>query len=108
MPSGAGAVARPYWCFVCVRLKKSIVYVDVDSRESVQATGYWMRLGISAPSRTALRNIVKQVVRDGFVQWNKSTLEPIKHNDAGDVVESSANLKVNGVWYTGGRAYFVD
>jgi hypothetical protein len=108
MPSDAGAVAKPYWCFVCVRLKRPIVYVDVDSRESVQATGYWMRLGISAPSRASLRNIVKQVVRDGFVQWTKSTLEPIKHNDADDVVESSANLKVNGVWYNGGRAYFVD
>ncbi len=108
MQSGSGAVAKPYWCFVCVRLKKPIVYVDVDSRESVQATGYWMRLGISAPSRASLRTIVKQVVRDGFVQWTKSTLEPIQHNDAGDVVESSENLKVNGVWYNGGRAYFVD
>ena len=108
MQSGSGAVAKPYWCFVCVRLKKPIIYVDVDSRESVQATGYWMRLGISAPSRASLRNLVKQVVHDGFVQWNKSTLEPIKHHDAEEVVESSANLKGNGVWYTGGRAYFVD
>jgi hypothetical protein len=108
MQSGSGAVAKPYWCFVCVRLKKPIVYVDVDSRESVQATGYWMRLGISAPSRASLRNIVKEVVRDGFVQWNKSTVERIKHHDADEVIKSSANLKVNGVWYTGGRAYFVD
>jgi hypothetical protein len=105
MQSGSGAVAKPYWCFVCVRLKKPIVYVDVDSRESVQATGYWMRLGISAPSRASLRHLVKQVVLDGFVQWNKSTLERIKHHEA---IEESANVKVNGVWYTGGRAYFVD
>lgn len=105
MQSGSGAVAKPYWCFVCVRLKKPIVYVDVDSRESVQATGYWMRLGISAPSRASLRHLVKQVVQDGFVQWNKSTLEQIKHHEA---VEESANMRVNGVWYTGGRAYFVD
>src|SRR5262245_30247635 len=107
MQSGSGA-AKPYWCFVCVRLKKPIVYVDVDSRESVQATGYWMRLGISAPSRASLRQLVKQVIRDGFVQWKKSTLEPIKHYDADEVAEESANLKANGVWYTGGRAYFVD
>ena len=106
MQSGSGAVAKPYWCFVCVRLKKPIVYVDVDSRESVEATGYWMRLGISAPSRASLRQFVKQVVQDGFVQWNKSTLEPIKHHD--DVEESAPNMKANGVWYTGGRAYFVD
>jgi hypothetical protein len=106
MQTGSGAVAKPYWCFVCVRLKKPIVYVDVDSRESVEATGYWMRLGISAPSRVALRNLVKEVVQDGIVQWNKSTLEPIKHHDAD--VAPHANVKVNGVWYTGGRAYFVD
>jgi hypothetical protein len=105
MQSGSGA-AKPYWCFVCVRLKKPIVYVDVDSRESVQATGYWMRLGISAPSRASLRHLLKEIIRDGFVQWKKSTLEPIKHYDP-DVVQD-ANLKVNGVWYTGGRAYFVD
>lgn len=106
MQTGSGAVAKPYWCFVCVRLKKPIVYVDVDSRESVQATGYWMRLGISAPSRASLRHLVKQVVQDGIVQWNKSTVERIKHHDAAS--EESANMKVNGVWYTGGRAYFVD
>jgi hypothetical protein len=106
MQTGSGTVAKPYWCFVCVRLKKPIVYVDVDSRESVEATGYWMRLGISAPSRASLRHLVKQVVQDGIVQWNKSTLELIKHHDAD--VTPDANLKVNGVWYTGGRAYFVD
>ena len=106
MQTGSEAVAKPYWCFVCVRLKKPIVYVDVDSRESVEATGYWMRLGISAPSRASLRNLVKQVVQDGIVQWNKSTLEQIKHHDPD--VTPDANMKVNGVWYTGGRAYFVD
>jgi hypothetical protein len=108
MQTGSGAVAKPYWCFVCVRLKKPIVYVDVDSRESVEATGYWMRLGISAPSRASLRHLVKQVVQDGIVQWNKSTVERIKHLDVGDVVDVSANMKLKGVWYTGGRAYFVD
>lgn len=106
MRSGLGA--KPYWCFVCVRLKKPIVYVDVDSRESVQATGYWMRLGISAPSRASLRQLVKQVIQDGFVQWKKSTLEPIKHHEVDSDLQKSANTKVNGVWYTGGRAYFVD
>jgi hypothetical protein len=100
---------KPYWCFVCVRLKKPIVYIDIDSRESVQATGYWMRLGITAPSRASLRNLLRKVIRDGHVQWQQSTFEPIRSLELDPVIaKESPDLNRQGVWYSGGRAYFVD
>jgi hypothetical protein len=101
---------KPYWCFVCVRLKKPIVYIDIDSRESVQAAGYWMRLGVTAPSRPSLRQLIRKRIRDGFVQWQQSTFEPIRSQELDPVVATQETADVNreGVWYTGGRAYFVD
>ena len=100
---------KPYWCFVCVRLKKPIVYVDIDSRESVHATGYWMRLGVTASSRQSVRQMIKKVVRDGLIQWRQSTLEPIGYQQVDPAVaEKSDDVTRLGVWYTGGRAYFVD
>jgi hypothetical protein len=100
---------KPYWCFVCVRLKKPIVYVDIDSRESVHASGYWMRLGVTAPSRLSLRNLIRKVVRDGLIQWRQSTLEPIRFQEFDPTLaQQTADINRLGVWYTGGRAYFVD
>jgi hypothetical protein len=100
---------KPYWCFVCVRLKKPIVYVDIDSRESVQAKGYWMRFGVTASSRLSLRNMLRKVIQDGSIVWKQSALEPIRSSELDPVIATEApDLKRKGVWYTGGRAYFVD
>jgi hypothetical protein len=100
---------RLYWCFVCVRLRKPVIYVDLLSNESVQASGYWMRLGICAPSRIGLKDVVKGAIQDGSVNWKKSALEMIRHYDLGPAVgKYPESYLQSGVWYSGGRAYFVD
>jgi hypothetical protein len=100
---------KQYWCFVCVRLKKPIVYVDIDSRESVQATGYWMRFGVTAPSRLSLRSMIRKVIQDGSIVWKQSALEQIRLSEMDPLIaKESPDFIRKGVWYTGGRAYFVD